>query len=67
MAEPDPVLLDYYTAWDARADNGQLVNVARYFVTIGMIEAAWNVLQLHLDQTQKKEAAHRDENQLTVL
>jgi hypothetical protein len=57
MAEPDPVLFDYYSDWDARTDNGQLMNVARYFVSIGMIEAAWNVAQLHLDQTQKKEAA----------
>lgn len=57
MAEPAPVLFDYYTDWDARTDNGHLMTVARYFVSIGMIEAAWNVLQLHLDQTQKKEAA----------
>lgn len=57
MAEPAPVLFDYYTDWDARTDNEQLLNVARYFASIGMIEAAWNMLQLHADQTQKKEAA----------
>ncbi|MFL5243173.1 MAG: restriction endonuclease [Gemmataceae bacterium] len=43
--------------WDVRTDNGQLMNVARYLISIGMIEAAWNVAQLHSDQTQKKEAA----------
>jgi len=56
MADPNPSLFDYYVDWDARTDRGKLENVARYLVSIGMIEAAWNVSQLHLDQTQKKEA-----------
>ena len=56
LAEPDPVLFDYYADWHSRADRAPVI-VARLLVKLGMWEAAWNVAQLHFDQTQKKEAA----------
>jgi hypothetical protein len=55
LAEPNPVLFDYYTDWHSRSDRTPVI-VARHLVGIRMWEAAWNVAQLHLDQTQKKEA-----------
>jgi len=56
LAEPEPVLFDYYTDWHSRADRTPVLVAAR-LASLGMWEAAWNVVQLHFDQTQKKEAA----------
>jgi len=55
LFDPNPVLFEYYEDWHSRPDTTPLV-VANRLVQIGMREAAWNVVQLHFDQTQKIEA-----------
>jgi hypothetical protein len=54
LAEPYPVLFDYYDKWHS-TDCTPLIVAIRLFER-GVWEAAWNVAQLHFDQTQKKEA-----------
>lgn len=55
LDEPDPVLFDYYADWHSRTGSTPLIGAIRLFDR-GMWESAWNVAQLHFDQTQKKEA-----------
>jgi hypothetical protein len=57
LATSDPVLFDYYTDWDTRGGTTPTpLTVAQSLMLSGQWEAAWDVGQLHFDQTQKKEA-----------
>src|ERR1700730_12132150 len=42
LAEPEPVLFDYYADWHSRADRTPVI-IAIRLVELGMWEAAWNV------------------------
>ena len=55
LSDPNPALFEYYADWHSRPDSTPLF-AANHLVQIGMREAAWNVAQLHFDQTQKMEA-----------
>jgi hypothetical protein len=60
LQNPDPVLFDYYSAWRDRADTdgpqATPLGTATKLKQLGMLEAAWDVIQLHFDQMQKREA-----------
>jgi hypothetical protein len=58
LATPVPVLFDYFADWHSRP-NATPVLVAHELLKRGLLEAAWDVVQLHPDQTQKKEAADK--------
>ena len=57
----DPILLDYYAAWHARRDIPGIdvtpLGISTRLKQRGMWECAWDVVQLHFDQTRKREAA----------
>lgn len=57
MNAPDPVLYDYFTAWDKRSENERKpLNVELWLVHNGQWEGAWALAQLHYDQFLKQEA-----------
>src|SRR5262249_2275258 len=53
----DPVLYDYFVAWDERSENERKpLNVELWLALNGQWEAAWALAQLHYDQFLKQEA-----------
>jgi hypothetical protein len=63
LESPNPELFDYYTAWHETPEvihgiRATSVGTAIQLKQNGMWEAAWDVCQLHFDQTQKREAAN---------
>jgi hypothetical protein len=56
MKLPDPVLYDYFDAWNARPEEARKPhNVAFCLVRNGQWEGAWALAQLHYDQVLKQE------------
>jgi hypothetical protein len=57
MSLTDPVLYDYFAAWDKRRENERKpLGVEFALVQNGQWEAAWALAQLHYDQFLKEEA-----------
>lgn len=56
MAVPEPVLFDYFVAWDNREGARKPLAVELSLVGNGQWEGAWSLAQLHYDQFLKQEA-----------
>lgn len=65
MESDQPILFDYYVDWDSRDSGGAPTDIelprnpfgtAMRLLHRGQWESAWALIQLHFDQTQKKEA-----------